>query len=101
VLLPFQEMMAVLEIGPFSSLGVDFVHDVSMGISVIREAGGGVLRAKPAKHPHLPPLSREKPMSKNDTAARQMKLPTSVTGWPVAPGGLETRHPVGSPAQRI
>jgi hypothetical protein len=35
----------------------------SMGISVIREAGGVFWRAKPAKHPHPYPLSRESPMS--------------------------------------
>jgi hypothetical protein len=35
----------------------------SMGISMKREADGGVLRALPAKHPH--PLSREIPMSQN------------------------------------
>jgi hypothetical protein len=38
---------------------VDFVHDVSMGISVTREVYGGALRAKHAKHPHPYPLLRE------------------------------------------
>jgi hypothetical protein len=36
---------------------------VSMGIAVTREVYGGVLRAKPAKQPHLYPLSREIPMN--------------------------------------
>jgi ribosomal protein S19E (S16A) len=34
-----------------------------IGISMIREAGGGVMRAKPAKHFHSYPLSREIPRS--------------------------------------
>jgi hypothetical protein len=34
-----------------------------MGIAVTREVYGGVLRAKPIKHPHPYPLSRQIPMN--------------------------------------